>query len=69
VFQLQRFSKYKHIVISHSSIVDRLISWVWLPRSCLILKRSSKGFHFVTKLLVLIDLSLSLYLVNIHEVA
>jgi hypothetical protein len=53
---------FGHLAISHSFIVD------WFPRFgfpkvFLILKSSSKSFHFVTKLLVLIDLLLSNYLV------
>ena len=44
---LQRFYKYEHLVISHSS--SALISWVWLPRSGFTFEELFKRFPLRSK--------------------
>ena len=59
-YQLQRFCKSVIVTLF-------LLMWIdflgWLPGVVLLFEGYSKGFYLVTKLLVLIDLFFSLYLV------
>jgi hypothetical protein len=52
--QLQKF--YKYILFVFSYFKYELIYLIWPPRNSFIMKSSSTCYHFITKLVMLIDL-------------